>query len=222
MRIHDVAQRSPEWFALRAGRLTGSCAKDMLAKIKSGEAAARRDLKYKLIAERLSGQSQEDGYVNAAMQWGIDQEAAAIAAYEAETGVLVESIGFCAHDTLMAGTSPDGFVGADGIVSVKCPKTATQIRYVREGVEPAEHWAQNTHELWLTGRAWIDFVSFDPRLPAGPLRLAIVRVTRNKAELDAYAREVALFLEEVDREVAALRTVGNLPAVLQEAAGVAS
>lgn len=217
MKRHEVAQRSPDWFALRAGKLTGSAAKDMLAKIKSGEAAARRDLRFKLVAERLSGQSQEDTYVNAAMQWGIDHEADAVDTYQAISGCFVDLIGFCEHDSLCAGTSPDGFIGEQGILSVKCPKTATHLRYIRDGVEPSEHAAQNTHELWLTGRAWIDFVSYDPRLPDG-LRVFGVRVTRTRAELDAYDREVRAFLAEVDTAVNALRTLTNLAGVLRESA----
>ena len=216
MRIHLCAQRTPEWLALRAGKLTGSCAKDMLAKIKSGEAAARRDLKFKLLAERLSGQTQEDGYVNAAMQWGIDHEAEAVAAYESLTGNMVEAIGFCEHDDLLAGTSPDGFVGDDGILSIKCPKTATQISYIKNGVEPSEHAPQNSHELWLTGRAWVDFVSYDPRLPPH-LRLFIVRVTRTNAELDTYDRDARAFLVELETELHALRTITQFSSVLKEA-----
>lgn len=217
MILHTLAQRTPEWLALRAGKLTGSAAKDMLATIKSGEAAARRDLRYKLIAERLSGQSQEDGYVNAAMQWGIDHEAEAVAAYEAVTGSLVTPIGFVEAEHLAAGTSPDGFVESDGILSVKCPKTATQIRYFREHVEPSEHWAQNTHELWLTGRAWIDVASYDPRLP-DRLRLFVVRVTRTQAELDAYGEKAVAFLREVANECEALQTLGDLSGQLAKAA----
>lgn len=204
MRVIDCDQRSQAWLQARAGRLTGSVAKDMLAKIKSGEAAARRDLRFKLVAERLSGESQEDGYVSPAMAWGNDHEAEAVAAYEAATGSVVQPIGFVEHVSLFAGTSPDGFVGDDGCVSVKCPKTATHIRYVRDGGEPSEHCAQNTHELWLTGRRWLDFVSYDPRLPEG-LRLFIVRVTRTSAELQSYESEAVSFLAEVDRECAELR-----------------
>lgn len=209
MRVHTCPQRSPEWFALRAGKLTGSSAKDMLAAIKSGEAAARRDLRYRLVAERLSGVSQEDAYINAAMQWGIDKESEALSAYEAMSGNLVELVGFVEAENIPVGTSPDGFIGDDGILSLKCPKTATHLRYIREGVEPSEHAAQNTHELWLTGRRWLDFVSYDPRLPA-PLNYWTVRVTRPMVELDAYAEKVAKFLSEVESEVGALRTMTNL------------
>ena len=206
MRIHRIPQRTPEWMALRSGKLTGSAAKDMLASIQKGEAAARRDLRYKLVAERLSGVSQENGFVNDAMQWGIDHEADAIAAYEIASGNLVEAIGFCEHDTLLAGTSPDGFVGADGLLSIKCPKTATQIRYLRDGGEPSEHVAQNRHELWLTDRAWIDFASYDPRLPEH-LRLFTYRVVRVESQISEYEAKALAFLREVDAEVEALRAL---------------
>lgn len=216
MKIYTLDQRSDAWRQLRAGKLTGSAAKDMLAKIKTGEAAARRDLRYRLVAERLTGQPQESAFVNAEMQWGIDQEPAAIAAYETATGRMVQAIGFCEHDSLLAGTSPDGFVEGDGILSVKCPKTATHIRYLRDGGEPSEHRAQNTHELWLTGRAWIDFVSYDPRLPEA-LRLFIVRVTRTSDDLRAYDMDARGFLREVETECQCLRSSAGVGAVLTEA-----
>lgn len=213
MKLHDVAQRTPEWFALRAGKLTGSAAKHILAKGRSGgEAVGRRDLRFKLIAERLSGQPQEDTYVNAAMQWGIDHEAEAVAAYEAARSCFVEAIGFCEHDSLPAGTSPDGFVGEAGILSVKCPKTSTHVQYLRDGLEPSEHAAQNTHELWLTGRQWIDFVSYDPRLPDG-LRLFILRVTRTPKDLDQYAQDAQDFLSEVAHEYQGVQSLAFREAV---------
>jgi hypothetical protein len=216
MKLYLFAQRSEAWRQARCGRLTGSRAKDMLATIKSGEAAARRDLRMQLIAERLTGVPQESGYVNADMQWGVDHEAEAITAYEAETGVLVTPIGFCEHDAVMAGTSPDGFVGRDGLLSVKCPRTANHLRYIRDGVEPSEHAAQNTHELWLTGRAWLDFVSYDPRLP-DRLQLLTIRVTRTPDQLADYEKKVVAFLREVETELNAIRTLMDLPKVLKEA-----
>jgi hypothetical protein len=207
MKIHVVDQRSPEWRQLRAGKLTGSRAKHILASGRGkDEAVGRRDLRYQLAAERLTGQPQEDTYQNGAMQWGIDHEAEALAAYEAESGLIVETIGFCEHDTLLAGTSPDGLVGTDGILSIKCPKTATHVGYLRSDGEPSEYTAQNTHELWLTGRKWIDFVSWDPRLPE-LLQLLIVRVTRTPDQLAAYDQAARLFLNQVDAEVNALKAL---------------
>lgn len=216
MILYTVDQRTDAWRQLRAGRLTGSRAKDMLATIKSGEAAARRDLRMQLVVERLTGIPQDSTFINADMQWGIDHEAEALKAYEAETGAMVTPIGFCAHDTILAGTSPDGFTGADGLVSIKCPRSANHVRYLREGVEPAEHAAQNTHELWLTERAWIDFVSYDPRLPER-LQLFKVRVTRTPAQLADYEKKATAFLAEVETEYQALLTHMDLSKQLKDA-----
>src|SRR5690348_5803085 len=127
--IIDAEQRSPAWFAARLGRLTGSRAADMLATIKSGEAAARRDLRLQLVCERLTGAAQEDPFVNAAMLRGIECEPLAFAAYEARTGLLAQRTGFLAHTSIMAGCSLDGHIGQfDGLLEVKCPKSATHLR----------------------------------------------------------------------------------------------
>lgn len=214
--LHTCAQRTPEWYALRAGRLTGSAAKDMLAEIKSGEAAARRDLRYRLIAERLSGRPQDDGYTNAAMQWGIDTEAAARMAYEARTGTIVEEVGFVALTETWAGCSPDGFVGDDGLLSIKCPKTSTHIRYLREGRMPPEYVPQALCELWVTGRQSVDFFSFDPRLPE-PLQVFLMSYPRDQQLIDVFAAKALAFLAEVDREVEALQTMAQLRGQLESA-----
>jgi len=204
--IHDVAQRSVEWHALRAGRLTGSCAADILATLKSGkEAASRRDLRAKLVAERLTGQPQENGFVSEAMQRGIDKEADAIAAYESRTGHLVLPVGFVAHDDLQAGCSPDGLISHDGLLEVKCPKTATALGYYDAPDSLLEEYlAQVIHNLWITHRSWCDLVSFDDRLPEH-LRLVIVRydahLPKHTAEIASYELAARQFLAEVDTAV---------------------
>lgn len=201
--IINCEQRTPEWFAARAGRLTASNAKDMLATIKSGEAAARRDLRTRLVVERLTGEPQDDTYVNDAMQRGIELEPDALVAYEVLSGNLATAVGFLAHTGLMAGGSPDGVIGDfEGLVELKCPKSATHFSYLRNGVVPAEHLAQLTHLLWLTGCPWIDFLSFDPRFPK-ELQTFYVRLERDEQAIEAYDAKVRAFLEEVDREVAA-------------------
>jgi hypothetical protein len=202
-------QRTPDWYAARIGRLTGSCAGDMLARIKSGEAAARRDLRLRLACERLTGESQEDVYVSKEMQRGIDREADAFAAYEARTGNLVQRVGFLAHDTLQAGCSPDGQVGTySGIVELKVPKSATHLRYIKAGVLPSDYVGQVMHNLWITGAQWCDFVSFDDRFPAA-LRLVVVRVPRVQADIDAYELMARTFLTEVEQEIDAVRTLAQ-------------
>jgi hypothetical protein len=200
MRIIAVEQRSPEWVAVRLGRLTGSCAADAFAQLKSGkgEAAGRRNLRTRLVLERLTGESQENGYVNADMERGIQLEPDARAAYEAETGILVQTVGFVAHDELMAGCSPDG-LSNDGLTEIKCPKAATHLDYLRGGL-PQEYRTQIIHGLWLTGASWGDFVSFSPAFPE-PLRLKVTRVYAKDIDLAAYELNVRLFLSEVEKEV---------------------
>lgn len=213
-------QRSPDWFAARVGRLTGTCAADMLATIKSGEAAARRDLRLRILCERLTGQSQEDGYVNAVMQRGIDMEPAALAAYEAITGEMAQRVGFLSHDVHSAGCSPDGYLGEfDGIVSLKCPKSATHLRYLRAGVMPPDYVPQMLHELWISGARFYDFLSFDDRFPV-ELQTFYVRVTRDSAAVEAYEKKAVAFLDEVARELEAVHTLASLPAQLRRAAEI--
>lgn len=199
--VVEVEQKSPEWFAARCGKVTGSQAGDMLSKVKTGEAAARRDLRTKLALERLTGVPQEDGYVNADMKRGAELEDAALAAYEAATGVLVERVGFVQHVSLAAGHSPDGILDDfDGLLELKAPRSATHLRYLRGKTMPAEHIAQVTHGLFVTGAQYCDFASFDPRFPE-PLRLFKVRVLRSDVDLAAYELVLRVFLTEVEREV---------------------
>lgn len=198
--IIDAEQRSDEWRAARVGRLTGSSAADMLATIKTGEAAARRDLRVRLVTERLTGLPQDDVFVNAAMQRGIDIEPQARGAYEMATGLLVRQTGFLAHRALLAGCSLDGHVGDyEGIVEIKCPKSATHLRYLKDGKLPADYAAQVRHNLWITGAAWADFVSFDDRFPPD-LQLFVVRVAASDLDLPDYERKAMAFLEDVERE----------------------
>lgn len=205
--IIDAEQRSPEWFAARAGLLTGSRAADMLATIKSGEAAARRDYRLQLVCERLTGQPQEDGFINAAMQRGIDLEPKAFAAYEALTGSVAVRTGFLRHVTHLAGCSLDGHVdNFAGIVEIKCPKSATHLKYWRgPGTAPDEYLPQITHNLWITGAQWCDFLSFDDRFPAD-LQTFLVRVTREDVDIESYEKKALAFLAEVDAEVNAIKT----------------
>lgn len=209
--VVDAPQRSPEWFAARLGRLTASNAKHITATLKSGgEPAARRDLRMQLVCERLTGQSQEDGYVNEDMQRGIDLEPAAFAVYEAQTGCLVDRVGFLSDTELMAGASPDGVIGEfEGLLEIKAPRPANHVAYLRAGGIPATHRAQLVHQLWMTGAAWIDFVSYCPALPER-MQVYIERLLRDDAEIAAHDAAVRKFLADVDNEEAALRGWGAL------------
>lgn len=193
-------QGTPEWLADRAGRATGSRAKDILAKIKTGEAAARRNYRTQLVTERLTGQPQESGFVNDAMRWGTAQEPYARMAYESATGNLVSEMGFIYLPEMMAGCSLDGLIdegGGVGILEVKCPVSATHVEYLTAGKLPSEHKPQVLHNVYVTGADFADFVSFDPRMPE-KLQLFKVRWERNDAEIAEYEAELKEFLDEAE------------------------
>lgn len=215
--ILTADQRTPEWYQARVGRLTASRAADMLATIKTGEAAARRDLRLQLVCERLTGQSQDDGYTNAAMERGIELEPRAFAAYEALTGAVAHEVGFLGHRTLLAGCSPDGAVdGFTGILELKCPKSATHLGYLQAGAVPSTYLPQITHALWITGAAWCDFLSFDDRFPE-PLQVFLKRVTRADVDIAGYEAKARVFLAEVDTATLAVRTMADLRGTLAQA-----
>ena len=197
MRILDLQQGSTEWLQARAGRVTASRISDVLAKIKSGEAAARRDYRAQICAEILTGRPQEDGFQNAEMLWGLEMEPLARSAYELAKGVLVEQPGFVLHPTIdRAGASPDGVAGKIGL-EIKCPKTATHLQYLLDGGVPAKYEPQMLWQLACMEAEACDFVSFDPRLPQH-LQLFVVRFQRDEKRILEITAEVGVFLKEVD------------------------
>lgn len=201
--VLEADQRSPEWFKARAGRLTGSVAAEMMATRKdSTEAAARRDLRTRLVLERIVGEPLEDDYQNFDMRRGIELEPEAIGAYEALTGRIVWRTGFLAHEELPIGCSLDGHFGEfEGLLELKCPRSANHLRYLRTRGLPAEHRWQVIHNLFVTGAQWAEFVSYDPKFPE-PLRLFIHRYERVQSEIDSYEMLLRQFLREVDAEFA--------------------
>jgi len=207
--IIDADQRSEMWFAARAGRATGSKAHCILAIGRGGaEAVTKRDYRLQLACERLTGKPVDGGYVNYDMQRGIDMEAAALAAYEAATGEMVRQTGFLAADDHLVGCSLDGDVGGfTGICEWKAPKTNTHVGYWRDrNTFLTEYMPQILHNLWVSGAQWADLCSFDDRLPPS-LQLLRVRVERDQAEIDKYAKSVERFLAEVNLEVQAIKAL---------------
>lgn len=196
-----MIQGSEEWFAARLGRATASRFADLLATTKTGVSASRANYRAQLVCERMTGKAEES-FESAAMKWGTENEPFARMAYEAETGLIVEETGFIQHPELMAGASPDGLVGADGGFECKCPNTATHIETLLKGM-PAKHDPQVQGCMWLTGRKWWDFVSYDPRMPE-KLQLYIQRIPRDEEYIAKLAAEVSVFLSEVDQLVADL------------------
>ena len=190
-----MEQRTEEWFAARLGKVTASRVADVLAKIKSGESASRKNYKMELVVQRLTNKVGES-FTNAAMEWGTEQEPFARMAYEAHTGTFVKEEGFVDHPTIEGfGCSPDGIVG-EGLIEIKAPNTANHIETVLENKAPSKYIPQMQAQMACTGAKWCDFVSFDPRVPED-LQLFVVRVERDQEYIDAMEVEVKQFLSEV-------------------------
>jgi hypothetical protein len=196
--VSPHAQGTPEWLQDRAGKATGSAIKAVFATIKSGEAAARRDYRMKLAVERLWGAPEAQGFVNAEMLWGTEQEPFSRARMEQETGLTIIEAGFCYLPDLAAGCSVDGLIdGGEGVWESKSPKSTTHIRYLEDDVVPSEYLAQVTHNVWITGARFAIFTSYDPRLPEN-LQLFWKRVDAADLPLDTHEVKVREFLKEVD------------------------
>jgi len=191
----NADQRSEEWFAARLGKATGSRFNDIIAKTRSGYSASRKNYAAELVVERITGEPTNT-FTSVPMQWGTDNEPVARLQYELATGNEVQETGFWTHDTLEAGASPDGLIGDDGLLEIKCPNTATHIDTLIKKKLPRQYEAQVQGQMWITGRQWCDFVTFDPRLPENA-QMFIVRVERDDVFIKELEEEVSLFLEEV-------------------------
>jgi putative phage-type endonuclease len=204
-------QGTEAWFEDRLAKVTASRLADVLAKTKTGYSASRNNYMTQLVLERVTG-TRAESYSNAAMEWGVTQEPFARAAYEAHTGQMVEEVGFVPHPTIeAAGASPDGLVGDDGMVEIKCPSSSTALEcwlIHAQGGNPvdAKYYAQMQWQMRCADRSWCDYVVFDPRMPA-KAQLFVFRVQRNEDFLTMAEDEVITFLTEVDIKVAALNQI---------------
>jgi putative phage-type endonuclease len=198
--MSEVEQGSPEWFAQRCGKATASRISDIVAKTKSGYSTSRANYMAQLVVERMTNQVAES-YTNAAMEWGIENEGFARAAYESKTGVLVDEVGAIDHPTIaMSAASPDGLVGDYGCLEIKCPHTATHIDTLLGDEVAKKYYDQMQWQMACAERDWCDFVSYDPRMPEG-LQLFIKRVPRSNLYIAELEGEVIQFLREVDDKV---------------------
>jgi len=200
----QVEQRSNDWFTARLGKATASRIVDAMATLKTGKpAATRENYAAQLVAERLAG-ARADSFTNAAMQWGVDMEPEARAAYAEHIGDQPVEIGFIDHPTIpMSGASPDGLVGFDGMLEIKCPNTATHIATLRGAPIDRKYVLQTQWQMACAERDWCDFVSYDPRMPEA-MRLHVRRVPRDNELISEIEKAVTAFLAEIDETVAEL------------------
>lgn len=191
----NILQRSEDWHSERCGKVTASRVKDLNAKPSKGKALNALGLT--ILAERLTG-VQKETPTNFYMQWGIDNEPHAITAYENATGVFVVGTGLIDHPFIeMFGASPDGLVGKDGQIEVKCPDTTTHLNTLLTKQIPDEHIPQITCQLACTRREWCDFVSYDPRLELD-LQIIIIRVFAKDLAIETLEQDVRKFNKTID------------------------
>ena len=204
----EIKQGTEEWHQIRLGKVTASRVSDVMSKIKSGESAGRKNYKMDLVVERLTN-TPTSSFTNAAMAWGTETEPLARMAYEVHSGNFVETVAFIQHPSIeWFGCSPDGLIGSEGNLEIKCPNTSTHIDYLLAGVPPAKYVPQMQTQMACTGRLWTDFVSYDPRLPP-ELQLFVVRLDRDEAYIQQIEDEVKQFLDEVKQIYSQLKARNN-------------
>lgn len=192
-------QQSSQWLKERCGCLTASRMADAMAFLKGGkEAEARKKYKIELVAERITD-TMVSRFVTDAMQWGIEQEASARDRYEESTGSFIQKCGFALHGEIpYFGASPDGLVGTDGLVEIKCPTTATFVEWVSGGAVPAQHMPQMLAQLAVTGRKWVDFFAYDPRVKVRSHQIFLRRFEPTEEEIAKVEEAAKQFLSEVE------------------------
>jgi len=194
-----IAQGTEEWLRLRLGKITASRMADVMAKTKSGPSASRKNYMMELICEKLSGESVEF-YKNAAMQRGNDLEPVARGAYEADKGLFVVEEGLVDHPQIKGlAASPDGLVGDEGLLEIKCPNTATHLDFLKTSKIPSKYILQMHTQMMCTGRNWCDFVSYDDRLQG--LEYKCIRVYLDRQIASHIIEEVSLFIENMNDEL---------------------
>jgi putative phage-type endonuclease len=195
-----IEQGTPEWLELRRGKVTASRVADILAKTKTGTSVSRQNYLIELALQRIT-KTIEPSYTNAAMEWGTATEPQARVSYEVHTNNFVDQVPFIDHPTIQEfGCSPDGLVGADGLLEIKCPSSATHWEYFKAKEPPKKYFIQMQAQMAVTGAKWCDFVSFDPRFPERS-QLLIVNVPRDAEFILYMEAEIKQFLNEVSTEV---------------------
>ncbi len=213
MRVVTEKQRTTEWLQARCGCVTASNMGAVMSKYKlksklesGAETAERRNYKTQVVVETLTGRVQEN-FVSPAMQWGMDNEELAFAAYEIKFDLENPGIlhtGFVLHPTInRAGASPDGLIGKEGMIEVKCPDSTTHLEYLLADAVPEEYQPQMLWEMVCCERQWCDFVSYDPRMPEH-LQLFVKRFPRDAMRISLMEQEVHKFMKEVDDVIARL------------------
>ena len=198
MKILDLEQGTYEWLQARLGCPSGSGFAKLITSSGQPSSSAETYIN-QLIAELITGEST---YVQKTewMERGNELEPIARMNYELETDCEVTEVGFCMHDSLRCGVSPDGLVGDEGGIEIKCPAPSTHVKYLRKGRLPTEYKAQVMGCLWITEREWWDFMSFHPQMPN-----LLIRVERDEEYIGQLERLVTHACQIIEKEVAEIK-----------------
>lgn len=201
--METIEQGSEAWHQLRLGKITASRIADVMAQVKTGEAASKADYRIELVCERLTGKPTES-YTNAHMERGTELEPFARAWYEVERNEFVKQVPFIDHPTIKnAGASPDGIIG-EGLIEIKCPMAKTHIKYLLDDKVPTKYMPQMAWQMACTHSKWVDFISFCPELPKD-MQLFIKRYERDDAYIAELEAKVIEFDQEVEQVIARLK-----------------
>lgn len=202
----DIIQRSPEWFAIKAGKVSASRIVDIMKGVKGAYLASREDYKIELVYEILTGK-KEESFISDDMQRGIDLEDMARSTYEATTGNLVDEVGFITHDHINNfGCSPDGLVGQNGGIEIKCPKGKNHLKSILKGFVKRDYIFQMQTLMMVDNRQWCDYVSYDPDAPEN-LQLYIKRIIRDETLIMEIEFEVKKFQTELQEMLKKLKSI---------------
>lgn len=201
-----IEQGTPEWLMARLGKITASKVAEVLAITKNGPSERRTKYLWQLVSERLTGDFTRT-YTNDAMLWGIENEPIAREFYEALNDVKVEQVGLYVHPRFdFAAASPDGLVGDDGLIEIKCLTTVNHIRAIYDSQPPKDYLPQVHWQMACTGRQWCDLTLFDPRVPL-EMQLHTFRIERNDEEIEKMEDHVLTFNGEIEGIIAKLRSM---------------
>lgn len=205
MKVFDVEQRSPEWLELKRGKVSGTRLKEMFS-------STWLSLIDELIAEIYGTGTPKEFHINEEMQRGIDYEPIAKQAYQQATFTTeIYEAGFCVSDKYdWLGLSPDGFIGFNGAIEIKCPNTKTHVKYIRQNKIPSEYFYQVLCYFTVNeDLQWLDFVSYDDRFPEK--EIWIKRVTRIELQddLDKVELKLSTFWETLNSKFNEIRTLRN-------------
>jgi hypothetical protein len=217
MNVINHPQGSPEWLAARLGKVTASRIGDVTAKGRDGRASTTRaSYMGELIGEVLTGQSCAAFKGNSDTERGQELEPAARVAYEVTQRVMVDECGLVIHPRLeRSGASPDGLVGDQGLLELKCPRIHVHLDYLLNGEPPRSYIPQMAWQAACTGREWVDFVSYCPQMP-DDLRLFVVRYTPTEKYIAELEAAVIAFLAEMDARLRQIEQIRNPDAVARQ------